>query len=119
MENVPDGQDEGKRASGKREAIHSPHSALRNRPLPSPSDAVAAYEAAHFYRGFPIADLRAAFARVCDADDWEAPWQAAVPRGEVAKLRAAADYFHADEPIVAADHGATVELRGSGRQRWE
>ncbi len=92
--------------------------AEKGEPWPDPTPEEQNYEAGHVFHGFLVADLRVAFARIVDREDWQKPWKAMVARMDVEKIKAAAAYFHADEPVVVCDSGATVELAGEGLQGW-
>ena len=68
--------------------------------------------------GETIALLRALFDAVCCAEDWKAPWTAAVPHGLVGSVMRAVEFFHADTPELVGVEELTgrVVLRGRGYQ---
>lgn len=94
--------------------------ALQQNPdgMPAPSDTERQYEQNHEYRGFRVCDLREAFMAVASKTNWRAAWEATVPTIAVARVRAAVDYFHADEPYVIRQGRDTVTLAGKGYQAW-
>jgi len=77
---------------------------------------VLAYEAAHTFHGYRIADLRRILLAVTDARDWRAPWKADVDRLDVPRLRAAVRYYHGDEPVVIRTRAHRVTMAGHGLQ---
>jgi|GEM_PF-5243423 len=96
-------------------------------PIPPPADSSATeqisaarqvYEARAEFKGFRVADLRAAFTSVRNPADWTAAWEAEAPKADLARLSAAVEYFHADVPVVIADRGETVLLAGRGLRAW-
>lgn len=70
------------------------------------------------FKGHKIADLRQVFESVQNADDWKAPWAAAVPHQVVGMVMAATECFHADRATVVGIEQLTgrVLLRGNGYQ---
>jgi hypothetical protein len=77
-----------------------------------------AAEEGQTFKGHKVADLRNAFQKVQNQDDWKASWAAVVPHQAVGMVMAATEFFHADRATVVGIEQLTgrVLLRGNGYQ---
>jgi len=58
---------------------------------------------ANTYKGYPIDELRAIFARICDPDDWKEPIACSCPGESVMPIVAAIEFYTATIPSVAVN----------------
>lgn len=71
------------------------------------------------FNNFKVSFLRTVFEKVTEKSaHWKDAWTASVPVGLISAVTSSVMYFHADTPVVAKLHGATVTMYGAGYQAW-